>query len=48
LDHALAVEAVHPRALDRRLAFERHASAVKKAIAAARVVDDDADVVPIS
>ena len=30
------IDAVHSRALDRRLTFDRHASAVKKAIAAAR------------
>ena len=36
LDTFESVDAVHPRALDRRLAFEVMPSAVKKAIAAAR------------
>src|SRR5213080_4723504 len=39
------VDAVHPRALDRRLAFERHAERGEKSDSGCKVVDDDADVV---
>src|SRR5215213_4721198 len=40
-----AVDAVHPRALDRRLAFFRHAERGEKSDSGCKVVDDDADVV---
>ena len=39
------VDAVHPRALDRRLAFDRHAERGEKSDRGCKVVDDDADVV---
>src|SRR3989440_7149609 len=39
------VDAVHPRALDRRLAFFRHAERGEKSDSGWKVVDDDADVV---
>src|SRR5438128_4155837 len=39
------VDAVHPRALDRHLAFERHAERGEKSDSGCKVVDDDADVV---
>ena len=45
LDIFEPVDAVHPRALDRRLAFERHAERGKKSDSGSKVVDDDADVV---
>src|SRR5215216_2745825 len=45
LDTFEPVDAVHPRALDRRLAFERHAERGEKGDSAGKVVDDDADVV---
>src|SRR5258705_531888 len=39
------VDAGHPLALDRRLAFERHAERGEKSDSGCKVVDDDADVV---
>src|SRR5258706_9440453 len=39
------VDAVHPRALDWRLAFERHAERAEKSDSGRKVVDDNADVV---
>src|SRR5215210_1359201 len=45
LDTFEPVDAVHPRALDRRLAFERHAERGEKSDSGCKVVDDDADVV---
>ena len=39
------VDAVHPRALDRRLAFDCHAERGEKSDSGCKVVDDDADVV---
>jgi hypothetical protein len=39
------VHAVHPRALDSRLAFVRHAERGEKSDSGCKVVDDDADVV---
>src|SRR6195256_2719399 len=45
LDTFEPVDAVHPRALDRRLAFERHAERGEKSDRGCEVVDDDADVV---
>ena len=39
------IDAVHPRALDRHLAFERHAERGEKSDSGCKVVDDDADVV---
>ena len=45
LDTLEAVDAVHPRALDRHLAFKRHAERGKKSDSGGKVVDDDADVV---
>src|ERR1700730_14299530 len=39
------VDAVHPPALDRHLAFERHAERGEKSDSGCKVVDDDADVV---
>jgi hypothetical protein len=37
--------AVHPQALDRRLAFDRHAERGEKSDSGCEVVNDDADVV---
>src|SRR5258706_7251196 len=45
LDTFEPVDAVHPRALDRRLAFDRHAERGEKSDSACKVVDHDADVV---
>src|SRR5947207_12468782 len=45
LDTFEPVDAVHPRALDRHLAFERHAERGEKSDSGCKVVDDDADVV---
>src|SRR6267378_325520 len=45
LDTFEPVDAVHPRALDRRLAFERHAERGEKSDSGCKVVDDDTDVV---
>src|SRR5438105_2422822 len=45
LDILDPVDAVHPRALDRRLAFDRHAERREKSDSGCKVVDDDADVV---
>src|SRR5215216_2252833 len=45
LDAFEPVDAVHPRALDRRLAFFRHAELGEKSDSGCKVVDDDADVV---
>src|SRR2546425_11008787 len=45
LDTFEPVDAVHPRALDQRLAFERHAERGEKSDGGCKVVDDDADVV---
>src|SRR5919206_3768078 len=45
LDTFQPVDAVHPRALDRHLAFDRHAERGKKSDSGCKVVDDDADVV---
>ena len=45
LDTFEPVDAVHPRALDRRLAFDRHAERGEKSDSGCKVVDDDADVV---
>ena len=45
LDTLEPVDAVHPRALDRHLAFERHAERGEKSDSGCKVVDDDADVV---
>src|SRR5687767_8309186 len=45
LDTFEPVDAVHPRALDPRLAFERHAERGEKSDSGCKVVDDDADVV---
>ncbi len=39
------IDAVHPRALDRPLAFDRHAERGEKSNSGCQVVDDDADVV---
>ncbi|HEV7397132.1 MAG TPA: hypothetical protein VGN86_11520, partial [Pyrinomonadaceae bacterium] len=39
------VDAVHPRALDRRLAFFRHAERGEKSDSGCKVVDDDTHVV---
>src|ERR1700716_1444957 len=39
------VDAVYPRALDRRLAFDRHAERSEKSDSGCKVVNDDADVV---
>src|SRR4029077_20438200 len=39
------VDAVHPRALDRHLAFDRHAERGEKSDGGREVVDDDADVI---
>src|SRR5712675_1099825 len=39
------VDAVHPRALDWRLAFDRHTERGEKSDSGCKVVDDDADVV---
>ena len=39
------VDAVHPRALDRHLAFLRHAERSEKSGSGCKVVDDDADMV---
>jgi hypothetical protein len=38
------VDAVHPRALDRHLGFDRHAERGEKSDSGCKVVDDDADV----
>src|SRR5205814_7877114 len=45
LDTFEPVDAVHPRALDRRLAFDRHAECGEKSDSGGKVVDDNADVV---
>ena len=45
LDTFKRVDPVHPRTLDRRLAFERHAERGEKSDSGCKVVDDDADVV---
>ena len=45
LDAFQPVDAVHPRALDRRLAFDRHAERGEKSDSGCKVVDDYADVV---
>jgi hypothetical protein len=45
LDTFERVDAVHPRALDRRLAFDSHAERGEKIDSGCKVVDDDADVV---
>jgi len=45
LDIFEPVDAVHPRALDRRLAFDRQAERGEKSDSGCKVVDDDADVV---
>src|ERR671939_1444919 len=45
LDTFEPVDAVHPRALNRRLAFARHAERGEKSDSGCKVVDDDADVV---
>src|SRR5436189_322740 len=45
LDTFEPVDAVHPRALDRRLAFERHAERGEKSDRRCKVFDDDADVI---
>src|SRR5437870_5329449 len=45
LDTFESVDAVHPGALDRHLAFERHAERSEKSDSGCKVVDDDADVV---
>jgi hypothetical protein len=45
LDIVDPVDAVHPRALDRRLAFDRHAQRGEKSDSGCKVVNDDADVV---
>jgi PadR family transcriptional regulator, regulatory protein PadR len=45
LDTFEPVDAVHPRALDRRLAFDRHAERGEKSDSGCKVLDDDADVV---
>jgi len=45
LDTFEPVDAVHPRALDRRLAFDHHAERGEKSYSGCKVVDDDADVV---
>src|SRR4029077_6401187 len=45
LDLYEPVDAVHPRALDRRLAFERHAERGEKSDSGSKVVEDGADVV---
>ena len=39
------VDAVHPRAFDRRLAFDRHAERGKKGDGGCKVIDDNANVV---
>ena len=44
LDTFEPVDAVHPRALDRHLAFERHAERGEKSDSGCKVLDDDADV----
>jgi len=45
LDTLEPVDAVHPRAFDRALAFARHAERGEKSDSGCKVVDDDADVV---
>jgi len=45
LDTFEPVDAVRPRALDRHLAFDRHAERGEKSDSGGKVVDDDADVV---
>jgi hypothetical protein len=45
LDTFESVDAVHPRALDWRLAFDHHAERGEKSDRGCKVVDDDADVV---
>src|SRR5947199_3410462 len=45
LDAFEPVDAVHPRALDRHLAFYRHAERGEKSDSGCKVIDDDADVV---
>ena len=45
LDTFEPVDAVHLRALDRHLAFERHAERGEKSDSGCKIVDDDADVV---
>src|SRR5215203_5776670 len=45
LDTFEPVDAVHPRALDRHLASERHAERGEKSDSVCKVINDDADVV---
>jgi hypothetical protein len=45
LDAFEPIEAVHPGALDRPLAFQRHAESSEEANGGCEVVDDDADMV---
>jgi hypothetical protein len=45
LDTFEPINAVHPQALDRHLAFERHAERDEKSDSSCKVVHDDADVV---
>ena len=45
LDTFEPVDAVHPRAFDRRFAFDRHAEGSEKSDSGCKVVNDDADVV---
>ncbi len=45
LDTFEPVDAVHPRALDRHLAFDSHAERGEKSDSGCKVVDDDADVI---
>jgi hypothetical protein len=45
LDTFERIDAVYPWALERRLAFDRHAERGEKSDSACKVVDDDADVV---
>src|SRR5687767_11951234 len=45
LDTFERVDAVHPRAFDPRLAFDRHAERGEKSDSGCKVVDDDTDVV---
>jgi hypothetical protein len=47
LDTFERVDAVHPRALDLPLAFDRHAERDEKSDSGCKVVDDDADVVHV-
>lgn len=45
LDTIEPVDAVHPRALDRRLAFNRHAERSEKSDSGRKIIDHDADVI---